>query len=412
MLNVDQIRKDFPILTRKIGNNNLVYFDNAATSQKPIQVLAAMDDFYKNHNANIHRGIHTLSQEATNMVDDARETIANFIGANSTKEIIFVRNATEAINLVMYTWADVNIHEGDVVVVSMLEHHSNFVPWQVLCKKKKAELRIIDINEDGSLNEQSLKSLLDRKVKLVALTHVSNVLGQINDVAKIAKSVHDRSPQAKILIDGSQAIPHIKVTVRELGVDFYVFSGHKMLGPTGIGVLWGKTDILEEMSPFIYGGDMISEVTMEDSSWNELPYKFEGGTPNIAGAIGLASAAAYLSALSMEKVEQYERELTNYALDKLAKYQAEGWLQIYGPQNAQNRVGVISFNIDGVHAHDTAQVLDNFGIAVRSGHHCAAPLIKRLNTPATARVSFYIYNTKEEIDFWVEKLAKVKEVFR
>lgn len=419
MFDVKKIREDFPILKREVNGHPLVYLDNAATSQKPRQVIDAIVDYYENHNANVHRGIHTLSEEATEMVEKAREKIAGFIGTKDSKEVIFVRNASEAINLVMYTWGEVNIAEGDEVVVSLMEHHSNLVTWQMLCKKKGAVLRVVDVDSEGALvlngDEErsfqgmkliSLEKALSKKTKLVAITHVSNVLGSVNQISKVRTLVSGKAKRAKILIDGSQSVPYMPTDASKLGCDFLVFSGHKMMGPTGIGVLWGKRKLLEEMPPFLYGGDMISEVGLVDTKWNQLPWKFEAGTPNMAGIVGLGAAVDYLNQLGMENVWKHEQELVEYALEKL-----DGKVEIYGPKDYRVRAGVVTFNIKGVHAHDTAQVLNNFGIAVRSGQHCGAPIVESMGEMAMTRASFYIYNTKDEIDYLVDKLDEVRKVF-
>ena len=407
MFNVKKIREDFPILKRKINGKSLVYFDSAATSQKPKQVINSIVDYYENHNANVHRGVHTLSEESTQMVENARGRIAEFMGANSEKEVIFVRNASEGINLVMYGWARKNLSKGDAVVVGVQEHHSNIVPWQVLAKETGFKLRFVDVDDNGVLSVQSLEELLDERVKLVALTQVSNLLGVINPIREIVKMVKKKAPKAKFLVDGSQSVPHMKVDVKKMGVDFFVFSGHKMLGPTGIGVLWGKEKILEEMDPFLFGGDMISDVKLTGSKWNRLPYKFEAGTPNMAGAIGLGAAVDYLEALGMDSVREHEKNLVEYGLKKM-----EGLVEIYGPRDCAIKGGVLTFNVKEVHAHDVAQILDSFGIAVRSGFHCAQPLAERLNMGAAVRASFYVYNTKEEIDFLIEKIPEVLKVFK
>lgn len=425
-MDIKKIRADFPILKRKIDGKDLVYFDSAATSQKPEAVIDAIVDYYRNHNANVHRGIHTLSEEATVMMEEAREKVAKFVGAEK-EEIIFVRNASEGLNLVMYSWAEKNIKEDDEVVVSLMEHHSNLVPWQVLCKKKGAKLRVIDVTNDGLLMMKKdegekkmregimvgpLQSLLNEKVKLVAVTQVSNVLGTINDVEAIGKMMEKLSPRAKLLVDGSQSVPHMKVDVGKLGADFLVFSGHKMLGPTGIGVLWGKKGLLEAMDPFLYGGDMIAKVELGESKWNVLPYKFEAGTPNIAGAIGLGAAVDYLTEVGMDEIREHEKELTAHALGRLGELEAMGELEIYGPREVEDRAGVITFNVKGVHAHDTAQVLDGFGIAVRSGQHCGALVVEKFGVTAMARASFYLYNTKEEVDVMAAKLPSVRKLFK
>ncbi len=431
MFDVAKIREDFPILRRKVNGHPLVYLDNAATSQKPRQVIESLVDYYENHNANVHRGIHVLSEEATAMSEGARKKIAEFIGASSEKEVIFVRNASEAINLVMYSWGEKNISKGDAVVVGYQEHHSNLVTWQMLCKKKGAELRVINVDEQGRLvmrGEErhqvegvvvgSLEVLLDEKVKMLALTQVSNVLGTVNDLERVYEMKKKLVGSALFLVDASQAVPYMPVEVKKLKCDFMVFSGHKMLGPTGIGVLWGKQEVLEEMDPFMYGGDMISEVKWGESKWNELPWKFEAGTPHIEGMIGLGAAVDYLSSLGMENVWQHERKLIEYALEKGGELEKKGWITIYGSRMTSHgasqvdRGGVFTFNVTGVHAHDSAQILDSFGIAVRSGQHCGAPITERLGVMATTRASFYIYTTKEEIDFMFEKIEEIRKVFR
>src|SRR3989338_1624040 len=410
MFDVKKVREDFPILSRKIGGAPLVYLDSAATSQKPRQVLEAIVDFYTKHNANIHRGVHTLSTEATGMVDEDRGKVAKFINAG-TEEIIFVRNATEGLNLVAYSWGRANIKKGDVVIVSLLEHHSNLVPWQILCKEVGAHLRIIEVDDEGKLKLGSLEELLDGRVKLVAVTAVSNVLGTITPLAEISALMKKKAAAAKLVIDGAQLVPHMKTDVAKLGADFMAFSGHKMLGPTGSGVIWGKKEILEGMKPFLYGGDIIGEVKLTGTTWAGLPSKFEAGTPDIAGIIGLAAAVDYLTNLGMENFRQNEKELIGYALGKMEKLEKEGLVTIYGPRSAEERGGVLTFNVVGVHAHDAAQVLDKYGIAVRSGQHCGAPIVERFKEMAMARASFYIYTSKGEIDFLIEKIKEVPKVF-
>ncbi|MEK7064556.1 MAG: SufS family cysteine desulfurase [Patescibacteria group bacterium] len=427
MIDVNKVRGDFPILERKIGDASLVYLDSAATSQKPKQVLEAINDFYTKHNANIHRGVHTLSAEATAMVGEAREKVAKFINAK-TEEVIFVRNATEGLNLIAYTWGRENIKKGDVVVVSLLEHHSNLVPWQVLCEEVGAHLRIIEIDDEGRLildglsttqltgkmtvTTGGLASLLDEKVKLVAVTAVSNVLGTITPLAEISALIKKKAPAAKLVIDGAQLVPHMKVDVAKLGADFMVFSGHKMLSATGSGVVWGNKEILEGMKPFLYGGDMIGEVKLTGTTFAGIPSKFEAGTPDIAGIIGLGAAVDYLSNLGMDNVREHEKELIGYALGQMEKLEKEGLVTIYGPRDANERGGVLTFNVNGVHAHDAAQVLDKYGIAVRSGQHCGAPIVERFGQMAMVRASFYVYTTKEEIDFLIEKVREVPKVFK
>ena len=419
MFEVEKIREDFPILEREINGYPLVYLDNAATTQKPKQVIEAIVDYYENHNANVHRGIHTLSEEATSMVENARLKIARFIGSNDEKEIIFVRNASEAINLVMYSWGEKNIGKGDEVVVSLMEHHSNLVTWQMLCQKKGAVLRVVDVDGEGEIRVSggemrefqgvrvmSLEQALGAKTKLVAMTAVSNVLGTVSPLEKIVKMVRTKT-KAKILIDGSQSVPVMKTEVGKMGVDWLVFSGHKMLGPTGVGVLWGRREILEEMPPFLYGGDMIGQVELGKSEWNELPWKFEAGTPNMAGMVGLGAAVDYLEDLGMNEVWKHEQDLVAYALEKI-----KGKAEVYGTGDYKKRAGVITFNLPGIHAHDTAQVLDGFGIAIRSGQHCGAPVVESLGEMAVARASVYVYNTRAEIDYLIDKLFEVKKVFR
>lgn len=427
-LNVRKIRKDFPILSRKIHGKPLVYLDNAATTQKPRQVIAAVREYYERHNSNVHRGVHTLSAEATDMVEEARDKVAAFIGARDPHELIFVRNATEAVNLVLYAWGEQHIQGGDGVVITLLEHHSNLVGWQQLAKKKEAVLKVADISKEGRLILRSerlqglkkekgvlvgtLKPLLDKRVKLVAVTQASNVLGNIVPVDKIVSLVRRHAPQAVVLVDGSQSVPHLPVDVQKMGADFLVFSGHKMLGPTGIGVLWGKKELLEQMPPFLFGGEMISEVELSETVWNRLPWKFEAGTPNMAGMVGLAAAVDYLHSVGMAKIREHEQALVSYALPRMEKLEKKGIIEFYGVRNVDERVGILTFNVVGVHAHDTAQVLDSEGIAVRSGHHCAMPLTRRLGTAATVRASFYLYNTEDEIDTLIEGIYKVRKVFR
>lgn len=414
MIDVAKVRNNFPILQRKINGKPLVYLDNAATSQKPAQVIEAISAYYKNYNANVHRGIHTLSIEATEKFEEVRRKVAKFIGANSEKEIVFVRNATEAINLVAYSWGRLNISEGSEIVLSVAEHHSNFVPWQSLASENGAVLKIVPINENGELDLQAFKNALTKKTKLVTLFHVSNVLGTINPTEELVKVVRNLKSDVRILIDGAQAVPHMPVNVSQLGCDFYVFTGHKMLAPTGIGVLWGRKELLASLPPFLFGGEMISEVNFDKSSWNELPWKFEAGTPDISGVIGMGAAIDYLEKTGMENIRNHEKLLTKYTLQQLSKLPN---LSIYGPQNVEKKGGVISFNLttdDGkiIHAHDVAQILDGEGIAIRSGHHCAQPLMKFLGITSAARVSFYLYNTEEEVDRLIEGLKLVQLVFQ
>lgn len=429
------INNDFPIFKRKINGKPLVYLDSAATSQKPQAVINSLIDYYQNHNANIHRGIHTLGDESTKMYDAARKTITEFIGAEDKKELIFVRNTTEAINLVAYSWGRNNIKAGDEIIVSEMEHHSNLVPWQMLAEEKGAVVRFINVTSEGKLDLEDFRSKLNSKTKIVSLVHVSNFLGTINPVKEIAGIVREQrtenkkhfpqpstlSPWPLFLVDGAQAVPHMPVNVKELGCDFYAFSGHKMYGPMGIGCLWGKKKILEEMSPFLAGGGMINTVSKDKTAFTDLPDKFEAGTPDVAGAVGLAAAVKYLQKIGMDKVRQHEIELTKYAVEKLYKGPAFAGqrpglkIQIFGPERAEERSGLLAFTVKvngkEVHGHDVAQILDSHGIAVRSGHHCVMPMHDKLGLAATTRISFGIYNTKEDVDRLTEALKKISEVF-
>lgn len=413
MLEVNRLRADFPILQRKVHGKPLVYLDNAATSQKPESVIQAMDDYYRRYNANIHRGVHTLAEEATAAYENARRKVGRFINASSPREVIFVRNTTEAINMVALSWGRAHLGQGDIIILSVMEHHSNLVPWQLLAQAVGARLEFIGLNSQGRLILDDLDRLLEEfgpRAKLVGISGMSNVLGTINPVAEIAARAHDSG--ALLLVDGAQSVPHIPVDVRALGADFVAFSGHKMLGPTGIGVLWGRKEILQDMPPFMGGGDMIKSVHLRESEWNDIPHKFEAGTPNIAHAIGLGAAVDYLSGLGMENVQAHEQAMAAHALERLA---AVPGLQIYGPP-AQERGGVVTFNLirDGellIHPHDLASILDRDGIAIRAGHHCAQPLMEHYHVPATARASFYVYNTEEEVEKLVEALHRAQEIF-
>ncbi|MDW8325371.1 MAG: cysteine desulfurase [Anaerolineales bacterium] len=399
-------RADFPILNREVRPGvPLVYLDSTATSQKPRAVIEAMDAYYRRSNANVHRGIHTLAEEATALYEEARDRVQRFINAASRREIIFTRNATEAINLVAQSWGRANIHKGDVIVLTEMEHHSNLVPWQILAAERGARLEFIPVTDDGLLDLSRLDDLLRLEPKLVALTHMSNVLGTINPVAEIAARA--KAAGATVLVDGAQSVPHFAVDVRALGVDFLAFSSHKMCGPTGLGVLWGRQALLEAMPPFLGGGDMIRRVYLREFKVNELPYKFEAGTPAIAEAVGLGAAVKYLETIGMDAIAAHEREITAYALERLEEVPG---VRVYGPP-AEKKGGVAAFTLEGVHPHDIAQVLDRDGIAVRAGHHCAMPLHDRFNLPATARASFYLYNTSTEVDKLVEGLYKVKRLF-
>ena len=405
----ENIRKDFPILKRTVRENKaLVYLDNASTTQKPNQVIDAITDFYRNHNANIHRAVYALAEEATELYEQTRDKVADFINIKNKKEIIFVRGTTEAINLVAYAWGRDHLKEGDIIVTTEYEHHSNIVPWQLLTQEKGAKLEYIGMDDDGELILDDLdKYLATGKVKLVTFSLVSNVLGTISDAEKIISKC--KAAGVLTLIDGAQAVPHMKVDVEKLGCDFFAFSGHKMLGPTGIGILWVRKSILETMNPFHGGGDMIREVHKYETTWNDLPYKFEAGTPNIADVVGFGAAIDYLSKIGMDNIRQHEIELTSYALEKLSNVKG---LHIYGTKDISKRGGVISFNFADVHPHDVAQIIDGEGIAIRSGHHCAQVLMERLNVAATSRASFYIYNTKEEIDKLIISLNKVARIFK
>ena len=403
----ENVRKDFPILERTVRDNKpLVYLDNASTTQKPNQVIDAINDYYKNHNANIHRAVYALAEEATEAYESTRDKIAKFLNIKNREEIIFVRGTTEAINLVAYAWGRSNIKEGDIIVNTEYEHHSNIVPWQLLVQEKGGKLQYIGVDDNGELLLDQLDEYLATgKVKLVTFSLMSNVLGTISDAQKIISKCKEAG--VLTLIDGAQAVPHMTVDIEKLGCDFFAFSGHKMLGPTGIGVLWVRKEILETMNPFHGGGDMIREVHKYETTWNDLPYKFEAGTPNIADVVGPGAAIDYLSNLGMDNVRQHEIELTKYALDKLSKVKG---LKIYGTPDLEKRGGVISFNFHDVHPHDVAQIVDEDGIALRSGHHCAQVLMERLQVAATSRASFYIYNTKEDVDALINSLEKSCEV--
>lgn len=403
-LNVEKIRKDFKILNSTANGKQLIYLDNAATTQKPKQVITATKKFYETTNANVHRGIYKISEEATKQYENAHATIAKLINAKP-EEIIFTKNATESLNLLAYTLCS-GLKESDEILLTQMEHHSNLVPWQQNAKKLGLKVKYAEINKDGTLNIESFKSLLHSNTKIVSVTHVSNFLGTINPVEELAKLAH--AIGALFIVDASQSVPHMPVNAKKINCDFLAFSGHKMLGPTGIGVLYGKKDLLEKLPPFLFGGDMIKEVTFEDTKWNELPWKFEAGTPNIAEAIGIAKAAKYLEKTGLDKIQQYEAELTAYALKRMEEIPD---ITIYGP-TADKRGAIISFNINGVHAHDIAAVLDEENIAIRAGHHCAMPLAKLLGVTGTARASFYFYNTKKEIDHFTETLKKAKEFFK
>ena len=399
MMDVESIRKDFPVLDRKVNGRPLVYFDNAATSQKPIQVIDAIKEYYMNHNANIHRGVHTLGTESTELYDQARKTVAEFINADE-REIVFTKNATESINLVMYAWALRNLGKGDRIVLSIMEHHANLLPWLWLSKVKGVRLEWLDIDENGKIPETELDKIDGKNTRLVAVTHVSNVLGTINDVSKICKRAHENG--ALCLIDSSQGAPHMSVDVKKIDCDFLVFTGHKMLGPMGIGVLYGRGEVMADIEPFLFGGDMIERVTTTDAVWAKPPQRFEAGTPHVAGAVGLAEAVRYLKTIGMENVREHEKNLVKHALDKFSELNN---VTLYGPEDPESRAGIITFNVDGLTSNDVGILLNEEGIAVRSGRHCAHPLHDRLGIPSTVRMSFYIYNTFEEIDRTVDVIS-------
>ena len=403
--NFHHIKKDFPIFSRQINGRDLVYLDSAATTQKPIEVIDSITSYYKNCNSNIHRGIYSISIEATELYENARNTIAKFINANSSREIIFTRNATEAINLVANAWVSANLKEGDSIILTEMEHHSNLVPWQIIAKKLKLKLNFIKIQADGGLILDNLDDLFTDNAKFLSLTHVSNVLGTINPIKDIISKAHAHG--ITTLVDAAQSVPHMSVDVQNINSDFFVFSGHKMLGPSGIGVLHAKKDILENMEPFLYGGDMISNVSLREAQWNDVPWKFEAGTPNIVGAIGLGKAVDYLDNLGMSNIHKHEQELYSYAIDRFSDLKE---FKIFGFENKYSTGGVISFSYSDFHPHDIASILDGESIAVRAGHHCAQPLMEKLGVPATTRASFYVYNDESDIDKLFDGLQKVRSV--
>jgi cysteine desulfurase/selenocysteine lyase len=404
MYDVDKVRQDFPILKEKIGGKTLVYLDSAATSQKPKQVVDTVSEFYFKSNANVARGLHRLGEEATRRYEEVRFKTKDFINAKSEKEILFMKNTTEAANTVMYGWGMKNIKEGDKLVTTILEHHSNFVPWQQLAKMKRAKLEIIDIDADGFLKEDELDKI--KGAKFVALSAASNVLGTLPDVKRICKIARDSG--AISFVDGAQSVPSMKTDVRDMGCDFLAFSGHKMLAPFGTGVLYGKEEVLQAMDPFLYGSEMIHKVTVEESTWNELPYKFEAGTPVVAETMGLGTAMDYMRKLGMDNIRRHKEDITSYALKRLGETKG---VRILGPKDASKRAGLVAFELEKVHPHDVAAILDDSGIAIRSGHHCAMPLHLRLNIPASSRASFHVYTKKGEIDALITGLEKVKMIF-
>lgn len=407
MISADKIRQDFPILFQEVNDEPLVYLDNAATTQKPKAVLDALKDYYEHENANVHRGVHTLAERATHSYEAAREKVRSFINASETAEVLFTRGTTTSLNWVARSFGEQFIHEGDEILISYMEHHSNVIPWQQLAKKTGAILKYIQLTEEGFLDMEKAKELINSNTKIVSIAHVSNVLGVINPVEELAQMIHEQG--GILVVDGAQSTPHMAIDVQQIDCDFFAFSGHKMCGPTGIGVLYGKRKWLEQMEPVEFGGEMIDFVELYDSTWKELPWKFEAGTPNIAGAIALGHAIDYLEAIGMENIHHYEEELVAYVLPKLQ--QIEG-LTIYGPQDPAKRTGVIAFNLDGLHPHDVATALDMEGVAVRAGHHCAQPLLKYLQVAATARASFYFYNTKQDADRLVDAILATKEFFQ
>jgi len=406
VLDIEKVRADFPILKRTVHGKRLIFLDNANTTQKPKAVIDALVDYYSRHNSNVHRAVYVLAEEATESYEGARRMVAGFVGATA-RELVFVRGTTEATNLVRFAWGETNVKKGDLLVSTLMEHHSNIVPWQLLAKHKGATLKFVGLRPDGTLDMESFESLLKESPKLVAVTHCSNVLGSINDVAKICAKA--RAAGATTLVDGAQAVPHMPVDIKSFNPDFYAFSGHKMLGPTGIGALVAKKELLEQMEPFHGGGEMIREVFLDHSTWNDVPYKFEAGTVNIADAIGLGAAIEYLEDIGMDKVREHEVRLLDYALHSLAE--VKGFRQ-YGPLDPKKRAGVISFNFADVHPHDLATVLDEEGIAIRSGHHCAQPLMRWLDVAATSRASFHVYNSYDDIDALKAGIRKAGVIFK
>ncbi|EJS60499.1 cysteine desulfurase [Bacillus cereus] len=402
-MNIHEIRKQFPILDQKVNGKQLVYFDSAATSQKPIQVIETLERYYKEYNSNVHRGVHTLGTKATDAYEGAREKVRKFINAKSMEEIIFTRGTTTALNTVAASYGLDNVKEGDEIVISYMEHHSNIIPWQQVAKKTGATLKYLPLQPDGTISLEDVRQTVTPNTKIVSIMHVSNVLGTINPVKEIGAIAHENG--AIMIVDGAQSAPHMKVDVQDLNCDFYALSAHKMCGPTGVGVLYGKKELLNNMEPIEFGGEMIDFVDLQESTWKELPWKFEAGTPIIGNAIGLGAAIDFLEEIGLHNIEKHEHELAQYALERLSEVDG---ITIYGPKH---RAGLVTFNIEDVHPHDVATVLDVEGIAVRAGHHCAQPLMKWLKASSTARASFYLYNTKEEIDTFVESLIKTKEYF-
>jgi cysteine desulfurase / selenocysteine lyase len=407
IVNSYELRNDFPIFRKKINGKELVYLDNASTTQKPYTVIDSITDFYSNYNSNIHRAVYQLAEEATNMYEQSREKIANFINVRP-EEIIFTRNTTESINLIAHSWARTNLKKDDVIVITEIEHHSNIVPWQILCQERGTRLEYVGIDGNGFLDlEYMIELISSRKVKLVSLSHMSNVLGTIVPIERIIKIAHEHD--IPVLVDGAQSVPHMPINVKNMDCDFLVFSAHKMLGPTGVGILYGKKEYLDKMAPFMGGGDMIKEVFKFHTNYNDVPYKFEAGTPNIADVVGFSAAIEYLEKIGMENIRKHEIYLTEYALESMSSLD---YITVYGPRDTKYRGGVISFNIADIHPHDLATIMNDHGIAIRSGHHCAQVLMERLDVPATSRASFYIYNTKEEIDKFVNAIKEAGRIFK
>ncbi|KAF0817280.1 Cysteine desulfurase SufS [Bacillus sp. ZZV12-4809] len=405
-MNAREIRQMFPILDQEVNGKPLVYLDSAATSQKPVPVIEAIDKYYREYNSNVHRGVHTLGTRATDGYEGAREKVRKFINAKSTEEVIFTRGTTTSINTVAASYGRANLSEGDEIVITYMEHHSNIIPWQQVAKQTGATLKYLPLQEDGTISLEDVRATVTANTKIVSIMQVSNVLGVMNPIKEIAKIAHENG--AIMVVDGAQSAPHMKIDVQDLDCDFLAFSGHKMCGPTGIGVLYGKKKHLEKMEPVEFGGEMIDFVGLYESTWKELPWKFEGGTPIIAGAIGIGAAIDFLEQIGLNEIEAYEHKLAAYAMEKMSAIEG---MTIYGPKEASKRAGLVTFNIDDVHPHDVATVLDAEGIAVRAGHHCAQPLMKWLKVSATARASFYLYNTEEDIDKLVSGLVKTKEYF-
>ncbi|MRN06413.1 cysteine desulfurase [Lactobacillus sp. 0.1XD8-4] len=404
--NINDFSGDFPVLDQQVNDERLVYLDNAATAQRPRQVIKALTDFYEQDNANVHRGVHTLAERATKDYEDARQKVQVFINAPAAHDVIFTKGCTDSLNLIAATYGEQNIKPGDEIVISIMEHHSNLIPWQQLAKKKQAVLKYIELTADGELDLADAKHKITDKTKIVAVTHASNVMGTVTPLKELVAIAHQHG--AVIVGDGAQAVPHMPVNVQDLDVDFYAFSGHKMMSPMGIGVLYGKADLLRAMPPYQYGGEMINDVHRDQSTWADIPFKFEAGTQNIAGAVGLGAAVDYLSHVGMKNIQRKEQSLVNYVLPQLI---AIPDVQVYGPQLPQKHTGVISFNIKGLHPHDVATALDMDGVAVRAGHHCAQPLMEELGVTATARASFYFYNTKEDADQLIKAINETKEFF-